>query len=62
MTPTLLPAETPRRGAGLLLEHVLALEEAVRPHARARLEAQLGRELSTLLVCALTSRRKRREA
>ena len=60
MTPSDPPAEAPKRGAGLLLEHVLTLEQAERPHARERLEAQLGRELSTLLVFALTSRAKPR--
>ena len=56
MTPSDSTAETPKRGAGLLLEHVLTLEDSLRVPARARLEATLGRELSTLLVFALTSR------
>jgi uncharacterized tellurite resistance protein B-like protein len=61
MTPSDPPADSPKRGADLLLEHVMTLDEATRPHARERLEALLGRELSTLLEFALTNRAKQRD-
>lgn len=57
MTPSDPPAETRKRGAGLLLEHVLTLDERSRASARERLEERIGRDLSTLLVTALTSQR-----
>jgi hypothetical protein len=59
MTPTDPPAATRKRGADLLLEHVLTLDGSSHANARDRLEASLGRDLSTLLVAALTTQRRK---
>jgi hypothetical protein len=40
----------------LLIGHCLVLEPDVRPTARDRLEAMIGRDFTRRLVCALSSR------
>jgi hypothetical protein len=60
MTPSDPTAAGPKRGAGLLLEHVRMSDDVARDSALQRLEATIGRELSSLLVSALTTRAKRR--
>jgi hypothetical protein len=49
-------AVSPSKRTQLLLEHCLALDDAQRPTAAARLEALLGRELARRLVRALSTR------